>query len=88
VLRSAGYQVLDAANLTGANEGAGQYPHRIDLLLARTGLRLVFMPGYPERAVSRSGGDLEGAHFLPKPFKPPELRVREIEARTWRPPGP
>jgi len=92
VLRAAGYQVLDAADFADANEVAGQYPHRIDLLLtdvvmpggsgpdlahrltaARKGLQVVFMSGYPERAISRSGGDLEGAHFLPKPFKPSEL---------------
>jgi two-component system cell cycle sensor histidine kinase/response regulator CckA len=50
------------------------------LLLARPGLRVIFMSGYSDEAITTNGVLTPGAKFLQKPFSIEELTCRLREA--------
>jgi DNA-binding response OmpR family regulator len=51
-----------------------------ELLLLNPGLKVLFMSGHTEHAISKRGVRRKEAAFLPKPFTPAELiaKVREV----------
>jgi PAS domain S-box-containing protein len=99
LLKSRGYNVLEAASAEEALEKARSHDGPIHLLLTdvvmpdtggadlasrvaklRPAIKLLYMSGYTDEAISRKGLLAEGVHFLQKPFTPEALAEKVREA--------